>query len=123
MSRVSSVQKGAQKRGHLEEGETVQEVAVVGKGSVHLPDLGRVSLSRAVIAATERNLYVLKLGQIGFSSIKDLVLKRPIESVYVDSGSSLIDVGTKDEGRLATYKVIPMQSPKRLIEYVKSRSE
>jgi len=124
MSRISSVEKGARKRGHLEEDESVQAVAIVGHGAtVVLPDLATpVSWSRAAIAATERNLYVMKLGQIGFAGIKDLAFKRPLEHVTLLAGHDMIDIGTAEEGRLATYKVIPAQSPKKLVEFVAAHS-
>lgn len=123
MSRLSSIEKGARRRGHLAADETVQAVAVVGSGSVSgLPSGGTASLSRAALVATDRSLYVMKLGQIGFSSVKDLILERPLEDAYVRAEPTTVEVGTAEEGALATLRIIAMQSPGDLVDYVASRT-
>src|SRR3954447_5655020 len=121
MSRRSSVEKGARKKGHLEADEGVHEIAVVGSGNVVLPTGFSAPFSRSVLVATDRNLYVMKLGQIGFGSIKDISLKIPIGEAQVKSTGASIGVGRRGEDPQATFRVIPMQSPKKLVEYVTSR--
>jgi hypothetical protein len=115
------VDAGARGKGFLEEGESVEEVAVVGQGQIGFAiDNPGAFARRYVLAATERNLYVMSLGQIGFKSVKDVVTKMPIGEAELERSIGEVKVSRRGEEGAAQFKTPPLASPRRLLRYVEA---
>ena len=121
--RATAVDKGARKKGYLEEGETIEEIAVVGRGSM-IGDLVTSTpalWSRSALAASERNLYLFALGQVGFRSLKACAAKMPIsEAILREEGGKLV-LERRGEGEVGRFDTAPLAPPGRLITYVEKR--
>ncbi|MDX6632907.1 MAG: hypothetical protein QOG09_750 [Solirubrobacterales bacterium] len=119
-----SVEKGARKKGFLEPDESVEAAALVGGGSdVFLPSGGTAPGSRWVLAATARNLYTMKLGAIGFRSIKMVGLKIPLADLELTKNkNSFVRVGVRGDEKPSSFRILPFWNTKKLVEYVNSHS-
>jgi hypothetical protein len=121
--RAKAVDKGARRKGYLEDGETIEEIAVVGTGSL-IGDLVTSTpalWTRSALAASERNLYVFALGQVGFRSVKDCVVKMPISEAVLREEGRKVMVERRGQGEVASFDTAPLAPPGALIEYVEGR--
>ena len=121
--RANAVDKGARKQGHLEDGETIEEIAVVGKASALGDALsGMTGLwTRNALAASERNLYLFGLGQVGFRSVKDCIVKMPIEEAILSKDGGDVVLERRGAGEIGRFDTAPLAPPSALIRYVEAR--
>jgi hypothetical protein len=122
--RARSVDAGARRKGLSEEGESVAEVAIVGKGQMRsdfdTPGSGGFA-ERYALAATERNFYVMSLGHVGFKSVKDVAAKMPIGEVELESSFTQVKVSRRGQGSVGQFGTALLASPRKLIKYVESQ--
>jgi len=126
-----SLEEGAREGGHFESGESIQAAIVADSGRPvggGAPEAGHEVLpikKRFALIATERNLYVLGMGLIGFKSVEETVLKVPIAEAEVTSHAlgGKVFVGQRGEKPQWDLNLSGLRNrPKKVISYLEAHA-
>jgi hypothetical protein len=129
MGRMEKMEKGAREAGVLPQDESVEQMTLA-KWGLHSEAEFKgaaataIKQNRCALLATPSKLYGVKLGQIGFSSIKEKLLELPIGEAQIERSHGRIEVGRKGEKPLWTFALMPYFSgATKLIAYVEARQQ
>jgi hypothetical protein len=105
---------------HMEAGEEIARVAIVRAAT--MAGGARAGGANFAVAATPKNVYVFKLGGLGFGKVAERVAKVPIKKAVVERHTSFLTVGRRGQGKPEhVFSMLPGGSPKRLAAYVAER--
>ena len=65
--------------------------------------------TRNALAASERNLYLFGLGQVGFRSVKDCIVKMPIEEAILSKRVATSFLSAGELARSAASTPLPLR--------------
>jgi len=101
---------------HMEAGEEIERVCIVRAATM----AGGASAGGAnyAVAGTPKNVYVFKLGGLGFGKVADRLAKVPIKKATVERTSTHLTVGRRGQEPEYVFSTLPGGSPKRLAAYV-----
>ena len=105
----------------MEVGEEIEVVCIVRAATM----AGSASAGGAnfAVAATPKNVYVFKLGGLGFGKVAERIAKVPIKKAVVERPSSFLTVGRRGQEKPEhVFSTLPGGSPKRLAAYVAERN-
>ena len=86
--------------------------------TVHASALVKGPLANYVLIATERNVYALKLGGLGFSKVKEATLKIPLDEVIFAVTDNGIAIGRRDTDEKRGWQRMPFQKVDELVAYL-----
>jgi hypothetical protein len=126
-----SLEQGARDGGHLEPNESLQAAIVadsgrpIGGGAPEAQERFSPFKTRFALIATERNLYLMKMGVMGYKAIDEVVLKIPIGEAEVKSEAlgGMVKVGRRGEKPQWDLKLSGLRNrPKKVISYIEAHA-
>jgi hypothetical protein len=103
----------------MEVGEEIEVVCIVRAATLGALTSG----SNYAVAATPKNVYVFKLGGLGFGKVAERIAKVAIKKAVVERGSTHLTVGRRGQEQPEyVFSTLPGGSPKRLAAYVAERN-
>jgi hypothetical protein len=103
---------------HMEAGEEIERVCIVRAATMGPLASG----TNYAVAATPKNVYVFKLGGLGFGKVSERIAKVPIKKAVLERRSSFLTLGRRGvEKPEHVFSTLPGGSPKRLAAYVAER--
>ena len=125
MGRIDGVAEGAREAGYLEADEAPQVLALAksGQGVARGESFDlKAAVNRWALLATDRKLHAIRLGQLGFKSVKEEALAVPYEELEADFSWPRFRARRKGEDKFWFFDRVPYGSKfKNLQKFLDSR--